>query len=209
MKFSRKDQRTLLYVVGVLLIIAVYFLYFSNQQTKLKETESEISKLKDEVDVLKNYEKNTKKYKRLVNEYYAKIDDMTMQFPKDVKEENIFMFGRQLETSIGVGVTGITIGEETLMNTFGVGERQKTLYGKQSQIVFGGEYVQVKQVIDMIMQNALKRNIVALTLTRDEETGILVGNVTMNLYRLHGKGQGYEKPNTGVSIPGARPDIFN
>lgn len=209
MKFSRKDQRTLLYIVGVLLIIAVYFLYFNNKQSELDEAQSEVKKLEGEVEILRDYEEHTKTYKRETESYYTAIGRITENFPEDVKEENIFMFARELETYVGIGVTDITIGEQAQLDAAGKGKRQKKLYVTQAQMVFGGNYGQTLSVIERMMNFPLKRNIVAMTLTSDEETGLLVGNITMDLYKVKGEGQTYEKPYTGVTIPGQRLDIFN
>ncbi len=209
MKFSRKDQRTLLYIVGVLLIIAVYFLYFTNKQSELDEAQSEVKKLESEVSVLRNYEKSMKTYERETNSYYDAIGRITVNFPEDVKEENIFMYARELETDCLVGVTDVTIGEQTQMYAVGKGKRQKKMYVTQAQMVFGGNYTETLSIIDKMMNFPLKRNIVAMTLTSDEETGLLVGNITMDLFKVKGEGQTYEKPYTGVTIPGSRLDIFN
>lgn len=207
MNFSRKNQRTLLYIIGILLIIAVYFLYFTNKQSELEEAQNEVKELNSEVDTLRKYETNMRAYEKDIEEYYDEIDNITKDFPLDVKEENVFMYSRMLELS-GVGVTGVTIGDPTLLDTVGSGERKKKLYETQAQIVFGGFYSETKDIIGATMNYPLKRNIVALTLTRDEETGVLVGNITMNLYTLKGNGQVYDKPYTGVTLPGSKPDIF-
>lgn len=208
MKFSRKDQRTLLYIVGVLLIIAVYFLYFTNKQSELEEAQNEVDKLDHELAVLREYETSMKTYEREIKKYHSAIEEVTEEFPLDVKEENVFMYGRELELATGIGITGITISDPTLMDTVGSGERQKKLYLTQAQMVFGGYYSQVKDVINMTMNFPLKRNIVALTLTSDEETGVLIGNITLNLYNIKGNGQVYDKPYTGIMIPERKPDIF-
>lgn len=207
MNFSRKNQRTLLYIIGVLLIIAVYFLYFTSKQSELDEAQNEVKELKKEVSTLKEYETHMLGYEEDITEFYSEIENLTKDFPLDVKEENVFMYSRMLELS-GIGVTGVTIGDPTLLNTVGSGERKKKLYETQAQIVFGGFYSETKDIIGATMNYPLKRNIVALTLTRDEETGILVGNITMNLYTLKGNGQVYDKPYTGVTLPESKPDIF-
>lgn len=197
MKIARKEQKTLLMVVGLLLVIAVYFLFYSKKQTEIEELDAEVSQLRLQVMELEDYELNSERYKEDTQKYYQQIDDMVGQFPAEVKEETSIMYGRELETQIGMQISGITMTPSALLNSFGVGERQKHLYSSTVTINFTGDYTMVKDMISNIQNYTDRRNMTSISMQYDSNTGALVGTATMNLFALAGKDKIYQKPDTG------------
>lgn len=197
MKISRKDQKTLLYVLGVLMIIAVYFLYYSSKQTDLEALQGEVDKLEAEVMELEDYEKNNNEYKKKMQDYYDSIDAMINEFPAEIKEETSIMYGREMETNLGMKVSSIEMTPATLLNTFGVGERQKHLYSSTIKMSATGTYDMVKSMIAGIKEYDDKRTLTSISLTYDNSTANLNVAAVMNLYAIAGKDRIYEKPDTG------------
>lgn len=202
MKISRKDQKTLLYILGVLMVIAVYFLYYSSKQTELEALQSEVDQLYSEVLELEDYEINNATYKKNMKEYYSQIDDMVSEFPSGIKEETSVMYGRELETGLGIKVSNIVMTPSALLSSFGVGERQKHLYSSTVTMNVAGSYEQIKQMIQGVNDYDDKRTITSISLSRDSATGNLNGTVVMNLYSLSGKDRMFEEPDTGVTNHG-------
>lgn len=197
MSIKKRDQKILLYIIGVLLFVAVYFLYFSNKRTEIAELETEVEGLQEQIRELEDYELNEARYKKETKEYYDEIEDIAEQFPADIKEETVIMYGRNLETEVGVSVTNMSMSVPTLLNSFGVGERQKYLYGTAVTINFSGDYDMTKRIVEHIQMNEDKRNITTLNLSYSPESGGLTGTATLNLYSMTGKDQIYTEPDTG------------
>lgn len=202
MKISRKDQKTLLYILGVLMVIAVYFLYYSSKQAELETLQGEVDKLYSEVLELEDYEINNNRYKNDMNSYYEQIDDMVDEFPAGIKEETSIIYGRGLETKYGMNVSSVVMTPSTLLSSFGVGERQKHLYSSTVTMNVSGSYEQIKNMIKDANENEDKRTITSISLARDSATGNLTGSVVMNLYSLSGKDRIFEEPDTGIDSHG-------
>lgn len=202
MKIAKKEQKTLLIVVGLLLVLAVYFLFYTNKLTEIEGLENEVRQLGNQVAVLEEYEANMDKYKKDTEEYYRQVDEMVSQFPAEIKEETSIMYGRELETQIGMQVSSITMAPSALLNSFGVGERQKHLYSSTVTINFAGDYSMVKDMVRNINNYHDRRNMTNISIQYDNNTGALVGTATMNLFGLAGKDKVYEKPNTGIVTHG-------
>ena len=117
------------------------------------------------------------------------------------------MYMRSLETEIGVEVSNITMQPVALLSSFGVGERQKSLYTMQTGVQMSGSYDNLKQVINSIQTCPDKRNITALSAAYDSNTGLLSISATVNLYALSGKDKSYTPPNTGAA-GGQKPNVF-
>lgn len=207
MKIARKEQKLLLYVVGLLLLLAVYFLYFSNKQTELDDLQDEVDSLYSEVQKLEEYDMYSSTYQKQTKEYYEEIENLSGKFPAMVKEEDCDMYMRSLETEIGVEVSNITMQPVALLSSFGVGERQKSLYTMQTGVQMSGSYDNLKQVINSIQTCPDKRNITALSAAYDSNTGLLSISATVNLYALSGKDKSYTPPNTGAA-GGQKPNVF-
>lgn len=207
MKISKKDQKTLLYILGVIMVIAVYFLYYSSKQKDLEALQSEVDSLYTEVVELEDYEVNNKLYKDNTKKYYNEIDAMVNEFPAGVKEESVIMYSKELENVIGVNTNNVTMTPATLISSFGVGERQKHLYATNVTMTIDGNYDQIKKVIDNIYSYPDKRTLTSVSLSYDSATGNLTGSMVMNLYALSGKDRMYQKPNTGITNHGTN-NIF-
>lgn len=197
MKISKKDQKTLLYIIGILMVVAVYFLYYSNKQTEIEALQSEVDTLYSEVMELREYEINNARYKKSTQEYYEKIDSMVSEFPGGIKEETSIMYSRELENTLGVKTGSVNMAPAALLSSFGVGERQKHLYSSTVTMSVSGNYEQIKQMIEGIQNYEDKRTITSMSFTYNRATGNLSGSMIMNLYALSGKDIMYEKPNTG------------
>ena len=207
MRIAKKEQKTLLMAVGLLLLLAVYFLFYTKKQTEIDDLESEVNQLGSQVAELEEYEANSEKYRKDTEGYYKKIEEMVSQFPAEIKEETSIMYGRELETQIGLKVSSITMTPSALLNSFGVGDRQKHLYSSTVTINFSGDYAMVKDMVHNINQYHDRRNMTNVSIQYDTGTGSLVGTATMNLFGLVGKDKVYEKPNTGIEMHGTK-NIF-
>ena len=68
-------------------------------------------------------------------------------------------------------------------------------------------YKDCKSVFEMILACEEKRNVSAISLTFDTETGLLNGNMNVNMYYMAGTGKIYEEPENGSFVHG-KDDLF-
>lgn len=207
MKISRKEQKLLLYVIGLLMIMAVYFVYYQGKQEEISDLQAEVDKLGQEVIQLEEYDAHSETYKEETKEFYQEIDDVVKQFPAEVREESVILYGRSLETQLGMNVNNISMTPSTMLSSFGVGERQKYLYNSAVTVSFTGTYDMAKQMIRQAQNNQDKKSITSVSLSYDSSTGEIAGTATINMYSLAGKDREYVRPNTG-SLPHGTTNIF-
>jgi hypothetical protein len=81
------------------------------------------------------------------------------------------------------------------------------LFSMSASYEFTSGYEDMKDIIAKIYADPDKRNISALTLSYDSETGELIGNMSLNLYYLTGTDKTYTEPDAG-KIKKGRKNIF-
>ncbi|MCM1282453.1 MAG: hypothetical protein NC180_08105 [Muribaculaceae bacterium] len=67
---------------------------------------------------------------------------------------------------------------------------------------FTSDYSDMKSVFARLMSNRNRRNVADMSMTYDTETGLIVGNLGVNMYYLGGTDKIYEKPDAGTVIKG-------
>lgn len=68
-------------------------------------------------------------------------------------------------------------------------------------------YNDCKSVFAMILESAEKKTVSAISLTYDTETGLLNGNMNVNMYYMTGTDKIYEEPDAGSIVHG-KEDLF-
>jgi hypothetical protein len=81
------------------------------------------------------------------------------------------------------------------------------LFSMSASYEFTSGYEDMKDIIAKIYADPDKRNISALSLSYDAETGELIGNMSLNLYYLTGTDKTYTEPDAG-KIKKGRKNIF-
>jgi cell division protein FtsL len=81
------------------------------------------------------------------------------------------------------------------------------LYTMAASYDFTGSYKDMKEMVEMVMADPEKRNLNAISLTLDQNTGKLLGTARLNLYYLTGTEKEYEVPDAG-KIKKGKDDLF-
>lgn len=77
------------------------------------------------------------------------------------------------------------------------------LYSVAASYDFESDYKNMKTAFAQILSDPDKRNVPQISLTRDEQTGLLIGNLSVNLYYMTNTGKIYNKPDPGVVVKGS------
>lgn len=76
------------------------------------------------------------------------------------------------------------------------------LYSVAASYDFESDYKNMKTAFAQILSDPDKRNVPEMSLTRDEQSGILIGNLSVNLFYMTNTGKIYNKPDPGVVVKG-------
>ena len=82
-----------------------------------------------------------------------------------------------------------------------------SLYSTVANYKFTVGYENIKACFADIYQHADSRNVTSIALSYDEETGQLIGDMSLNLYYLSGTDKVYKEPDAGVMLHG-KDDLF-
>lgn len=194
MKISKREQKLLLYVLGVMILIIVYLTIFSNVQEKNASLESERTILQSKVSQLETWEANKETYQKETASMEKELETLYAGFPVDIKEESVIMYSRELETLAGLQVSAVSILGQNLLYTSGSGEGQKYLYGTNVTLDYTGSYGAIKTVVEHIQEDEKRKNVESISLSYDSATSNLLASMTVNCYSIAGTDQKYTKP---------------
>lgn len=121
LKLKRRDLIILLYVAGIVLAALVYFLYF---QPKLQENEAAATEnfsLLTQYQNLATLSAKQEEYKSKIETDKLEIEQMTQNFPADIKAEDEILYARKLETDLGIAVSDVGVTDPILIYSLASG----------------------------------------------------------------------------------------
>lgn len=209
---TKREKKLLLYAVGILSVVLVYFFIVSpgaEKRTELKNTgealEAELEAVKEHAELQTYYEQETAVMQ-------AEIDRVLAEFPARITEETTIMYAAMLEDDSDIYIPSISIGNSNLIYTLGQesGEVAGTgvdLYGTPVVYTFTVSYDDMKQVIRTIQEDENQRNVETITLSYESGTGMLIGTMTVNMYAATGTDAVYQAPQV-APMPMGTDNIF-
>lgn len=206
MNMSKRDQKLLIYVGGILLLVLVYFLFYRNMADSNEVLKREISTLVQERDRLTALSERAGEYTTETERMTGESKEIILKFPPDMREEDSIVYAHMLETLSEMHISTIEIDSKQLIYTTSTGTTMN-LYDMPITYTFTVGYDSFKTVTDLILRNPDKRNMESITLSFDNGTGKLVGTTDINMYYLLGTDEIYEEP-TVRPMPQGLEDIF-
>lgn len=129
MKISKRDQKLLLCVGGILLAVAAYFFVFQNMSDKNKRIESENQALEAQVQQLELLDAKKEQYIKDAESLSQKAQEIISQFPAEVREETAIMYAYDMENKADIHVNSMSITPKNLLYTLGLGQTNNTTDG--------------------------------------------------------------------------------
>lgn len=196
---SNKDKRTLFYAAGALSLILVYFLSAAPAKEEREALELQQTELEEELTRLRSYADMQEQYERETKEMQQEIDAVLAEFPAGITEETTIMYADMLETDTKINIPTISIGNNSVLYSLGQSETVTpenafTLYGTPVVYTFTVSYADMKEVVNTIRKDEEKRNVETITLSYESGSGMLVGNMTVNMYAVTREGAQYQEP---------------
>ena len=229
---TRAALKLLVGLLGALAFLVSYFLVLPKLQAQTEELEKENEILKEQQRVVTDLALNEDTYGAQTKLYEKEIADIIEKYPAYILEEDAILFARELETGKGffdVSMVGMTPAnllyalnaqlpapstEETeTSQKFGVdlGILDESaivcpdynLFSVTASYDFETDYRSMKLAYAKILSDPDKRNVPSMSMARDEHTGMIMGNLDVNLYYMTNTGKIYHKPDPGVIVKGS------
>ncbi len=228
MKLSKRDVNLLLTFVGILLVVVTYFFVFTKLQEKTVEVEAENNRLQVAVNKLDNLRSNRDFYESETARYQQENAEMKNVYPSAILNADKILFAKKLEDRFGLFVSFLG------MNT---AESLDVVYPEADVVSVDDElngietppaptnpngiylyrhgldlnletgYGSIKNALHYIVNDPEQKSIHALTLTFNENTGVLSGTMSVSMYSMTGTNVVYRRPDfTGIST--GTEDIF-
>lgn len=196
---SNKDKRTLFYAAGVVSLVLVYFLSAAPAKEERDALELQQTELEAELTRLRAYADMQEQYERETKEMQQEIDAVLAEFPAGITEETTIMYADMLETDTKINIPAISIGNSNVLYSLDqsetvASENAFTLYGTPVVYTFTVSYADMKEVVNTIGKDEEKRNVETITLSYESGSGMLVGNMTVNMYAVTREGAQYREP---------------
>lgn len=200
------NQKTFLGVtlVGVLILVVIYVFVYLDFTQRTEELEQSNSELLATVRELEEYNTNMESYKVEIEEIKAEINAILDEYPADAREEDAIMLAVELGERNTIDFDAINMEEKEsvytvepyLVTAAALEGLDESLVFTQKHAVYVNEttYQELKSVIRQIYESDNRIGIDNIVYTRNEEYGILEGNIDLYFYSLVGTDKEYELP---------------
>lgn len=213
------NQKTFLGVtlVGVLILVVIYVFVYLDFTQRTEELEQSNSELLATVRELEEYNTNMESYKVEIEEIKAEINAILDEYPADAREEDAIMLAVELGERNTIDFDAINMEEKEsvytvepyLVTAAALEGLDESLVFTQKHAVYVNEttYQELKSVIRQIYESDNRIGIDNIVYTRNEEYGILEGNIDLYFYSLVGTDKEYELPDI-AEYPAGTSDPF-
>ena len=204
-KIDAKKVMALVAVVGILVLICVWFLVCQKFNDKTASLQSQNRTLSARVEQLREYNEHKEEYQTSISQMQADMKTWFNEFPADVREEDVLAL--ELDTLVNAEVfyTDITMQpKEELARVDaatvskaeieGLGEEDIVFSDKEAVYGMQIDYPNLKSVIAVINQSAGRKTIEEVNFTYNEDEMLLDGTVATEFYMLSGTGREYTAP---------------
>lgn len=200
LNISEGTKKFLYCLVGVFLVIIVFifgFQSFFEKNTKLKQ---EKYVLKEELKKLEEIQKNQEEYEEKTLKNKSELKKYYEEFPAMIQAKDQILYAAELEKRYdSLLISSLTMNEpEYLTGTDG---DAMALYRVETGMDCVINYEQLKDFLINSTQDGTRKAVEDIVLVRDMETGMLNGEINMNLYYMTGTNQTYQpEPIEDISI---------
>lgn len=203
-KLSLRDINMILVVVGLLLLVATYFLVYQNYSEKNAELDTQLTEREAHLKELQGYYDNLKTYEQGTEDGKVNISRNLDRLPLDIKSEDFLVYIMDSVNEVNGSLISVNFRDASQTAQFEtvVGGKKVPVTGYQVGAGFNGimNYTQLKNYLDYVYDET--ENITFIdnfSLTTDSASRKL--NVTFNLSKYYITYEG------GEYIPVAVPNV--
>ena len=215
MKLSKRDVKLLLMLLGLIALIASFYLVYSPAKERREAIETQNVDLQNQVSRLEELNASKAEYEQSILDMNDEIAALTAEFPAATKEEDGIYFAHLMEANVGgdISISAVTLGNPEVVLVTEVTETsadastveggaaatvsEYTMYRTHNGFVYNTGYNGLKNLVNTINNQMDKITIQSLSANFNTSTGLLSGSVDTNFFTMEGTEREYSKP----SIP--------
>lgn len=217
MKLSKRDIKLLLILLGLVAVVASFYLVYTPAKERCEAIETQNVELQNQVSRLEELNASKAEYEQSIIDMNQEITALTSEFPAATKEEDGVYFAHLMETNVSgdVSISAVTLGnpEVVLVTEVVNGATEETvdaatveggaattvseytMYRTRNAFIYSTGYNGLKNLVNTINNQMDKITIQTLSVSYDTATGLLSGTVDTNFFTMEGTEREYTKPN--------------
>lgn len=198
MAISKRDLKLILYLVGLVAFVVLYFVPRSNLNNEAADIRAQADELKPRLEELRAHEAQVPAYEASIQADKAYIDETAELYPNDVREETNIMYAVNLEKSVGLDVSSVSLASvSSIAEMSKVGDETPILgYVSKMTMNMTLSYAQLKAAVKYVTDTYETTTIDSVSMSYDSSTGGLYGSIAVNKYFITGLDNEYYE--TGI-----------
>ncbi len=153
-KLSLRDVNMILVVVGLVILVATYFLVYQNYSAKNAELDTTLTEREAHLKELQGYYDNLKEYERGTAEGKANIAANLSKLPRGIKSEDFLVYIMDSTNEVSADLRSVNFQDANEISTFStvVDGGKQECKGYQVNASFNAQmnYAQLKNYLDYV-----------------------------------------------------------
>lgn len=186
MRISKRDANLLLVVLGLLIVLLVYFLPLANLNEETEAITAQANALKPRLAELQDHQSKVDIYNSGIEASKVIIAQEKTLYAPEIRTEDYIMYAVMLEEEIGLDISTASFTDAWVISSFqspaedGTAPAEYTAYGVNMTVVCKMGYEEFKQAVNRINETADKTLLDNVSVSYDPETGELAGTMTIS-----------------------------
>lgn len=228
MKLSKKDESLLLIVAGVIIIVLVYFFGCKKLDEKTTALQNENNSLQAVITKMELHQSKLSFYKEETARMNEECVEIKNTYPSAILSADKILYAKRLEDVCNMHISYLGMSDVTTVNvaypTAQLISVDAQLNGQAQPMTpanpngiylmkhglsvnYEAGYENLKQLFNFIIEDSQQKSLHSVTLSYNESTGVLSGNMTSSMYSMTGTSVVYQKPDfTGIAT--GTDDLF-
>lgn len=228
MKLSKKDESLLLFVAGLAIVLLVYFLGCKKFEEKTAALQNENNNLQAVISKMEIHQSKLTFYQEETARMEEESTEIKNAYPSVITTADKILYTKRLEDVCNVHISYLGMNDETTVNVEYAapqlvsvdaqlaGQVQPTapvnpngiyLIKHGLSVNYEVGYDNLKKLLNFIVEDSAQKSVHNITLSYNESTGVLSGNMSCSMYSMTGTSVLYTKPDfTGIAF--GTDDIF-
>ena len=159
-KLSLRDVNMILVVVGLVILVATYFLVYQNYSAKNAELDTQLTEREAHLKELQGYYDNLKEYEKGTADGKVNIAANLSKLPRGIKSEDFLVYIMDSMKEVNADLYSVSFTNENQISTFNtvIDGQKKECQGYQVSASFTGQmnYAQLKSYLDYVYNGSDK-----------------------------------------------------
>lgn len=190
MNISKRDQKLLLILFGLVIFLLSYLWISKSFNSKQDDIQTQIDALSPQLEELRTYYANLSTYQGEIDRIESGVTADLSKYPSDVRSEDIVMYAYELQEKLGISIDSIMLASPEVVAQFSVPQKIDTSYElipvaamrTGFEISCKLDYAQMKKLIAYVYNDSKHTTIESVSVSYDAETGGLTGTVSLEKY---------------------------